>query len=54
MNSYRAAANKGFAIAGGLCTAGTLVMGGTLVLRTKVSGKTHAIANLRNVSGQLM
>lgn len=36
----RAAANKGFAIAGGPCFADTFVQGGSSVLRTKFSAKT--------------
>lgn len=36
----RAAANKGFAIAGVPCFAGTFVQGGCSVLRTKFSAKT--------------
>ena len=47
----KAAANKGFAIAGVPCFADTFVQGGSSVLRMKFSAKTPAIANPRNVSG---
>jgi hypothetical protein len=47
--TIRAAANKGFAIAGVPCFADTFVQGASSVLRRKFSAKTPHIANPRTV-----